>query len=179
MNLATATKMALVYYSASVDVMKTYIEAIEKFNKSTDLSNCISIRFLAPGGSAHSIERTATDFYNFAAAPSSMFCVYRYRVREDKRDRFAFVGSDFEKEFSVRYFTDKSKFNRFKGNHKIEILDEFDYQGAAFIKYHSEGSNVDRVAVYAPVDLDITYDSFVKQFTHEGSIDADRTKVFG
>ena len=153
MNLLDATKMVLLYTGYKKPIADKIATAIQEFKKDTDIAVDApkSLRLVGKLDELAKIERISYSKEKNVANTS--LDIYEYNVREENAYRLAIYSENFFKCYAVRVFTDESKFNRFKNNSKVEVLDK--------LKYHSGGSTVDRYAVLAPVDVTFDEDAFI------------------
>ena len=161
MNLLDATKMVLLYTGYKKPIADKIATAIQEFKKDTDLAVDApkSLRLVGKLDELAKIERISYSKEKNVA--NTGLDIYEFNVREENAYRLAIYSENFFKCYAVRVFTDESKFNRFKSNSKVEVLDKLNYGTSCVLKYHSGGSTVDRYAVLAPVDVTFDEDAFI------------------
>ena len=175
MNIINATTLALIFNRASEEDIKIYTDALNAISDKVSLDMATMLRFEKSTKPLHSIVNNALETYTIDEVNA-----YKYRIRDEVANRFAFVSDNFKYAFSIRFFSNPGKFNKFKANHKIKVLTTTQFRGATVITYKSAESDVTRLAVFSTSDADLSLDAIneAKRSIKMETSDVSKTSLF-
>lgn len=162
-ELIEATKLVLLYSRLDGKIAGSYLKLIEHVASKFNISNAKSFRFESDFSKIATVKTPSFREIRFPmpGKEDTEVLAIEYYIRAETAPRYAFFAKDLVESFSVRFFGDFAKYNRFIHNHKITTVREMEFHGSKFAEYTSEGSNVKRFAMCAGAE-DITLKDFAE-----------------